>query len=194
MIKLELSESDLPELFRLGRELSGAEWLDKLGSVRLLNGNILTLDQRLAPVSTTVRLKLTRAEDGDLEIEVVRLADDGAGNFILLGLMKLLSAELVAEKTRGMVRKISDRRAVLAEADGADREVRRKNGETAVEVDRPRDLRREIEARGRRRMTRGGCARSRGARHSLVRKTLWHFPHRMLSPKEELGMVFSVPQ
>lgn len=116
MITLELTGSDLGKLVRIARELSELEWLDKLSNFRLLPGNRVAFDQHFY-LPTTVQLELSCDDRGDLLIDCSRLADNGVGNFFLQLLVrlleKLLPDKLVADRTHGILKKISDRQFLL---------------------------------------------------------------------------------
>lgn len=109
MITLELSETDLEKLIRIGRELSGAAALDKLSNFRLLPGNRVAFDQHFLGLSTTVQLELSCEQDGNLLIGIPRLADNGVGNAFLKLLEKFLPDKFVSDQTNGILKKLSDR-------------------------------------------------------------------------------------
>ena len=116
MIKLELSESDLDKLVKIGRELSGVEELDKLSHFRLLPGNRVAFDQRFY-LPTTIQLELSCDDYGNLLIAFPCLADNSVGNFFLQLLVqlleKLLPDKFVSDKTNGILKKISDKQFFL---------------------------------------------------------------------------------
>lgn len=111
MIKMELSESDLGKLVRIGRDLSGVEVLDKVSNFRLLPDNLLSFDQSFK-LSTTVQVRLSRGPEGELLIDIVRLADNSIGN-IILRLSESKITEFIENETHGILKKESDNRLSL---------------------------------------------------------------------------------
>ena len=111
MIKLEFSESDLGKLVRIGRELSGVEVLDKVSNFRLLPDNLLSFDQSVK-LSTTVQVRLSCGPEGELLMDIVRLADNSIGNIILLLFESLLTG-FIENETHGILKKESENRLSL---------------------------------------------------------------------------------
>ena len=107
MIQLELAESDLFKLVRIGRELSGAKWLDHVKNFRLPEGNTLAVDLCAGPLSTTVRLELSPGPEGELRIALIRLADNPVGNFVLRSIEKLFLDDRIVNWTRGALHRVS---------------------------------------------------------------------------------------
>lgn len=112
MIKLELAESDLDKLVKIGRELSGEEALDKLSNFRLLPNNRVAFDQRFY-LSTTIQMELSCDDYGNLLIAFPCLADNSVGNFFLQPFKKLVLDKFVSGKANGILKKISDKQFFL---------------------------------------------------------------------------------
>ncbi|MBQ9803909.1 MAG: hypothetical protein IJW35_03600 [Lentisphaeria bacterium] len=107
MIKIELSEADLNKLLKTGHEKTQLEALAKLKNFKFQENNCIAFDQSFSPVTTTPQIELSADKSGKLLINILRLADNSFGNF-LLGTFKSKVVSTIADKSNGFLHRESD--------------------------------------------------------------------------------------
>ena len=107
MIKIELSEADLNKLLKTGYEKTQLEALAKLKNFKFQENNRIAFDQSFSPVATTPQIELSADKSGKLLINILRLADNSFGNF-LLGALKSKVVSTIADKSNGFLHRESD--------------------------------------------------------------------------------------
>ena len=105
MITVELSEADLNKLVRTAGGNPSLSALNNLSNFKLQDGCRISFDQSFK-LSTTPLVVLSADSSGKLVIEILRLADNSIGNFILQMFEDKITG-IIEEKTRGVLHKES---------------------------------------------------------------------------------------
>lgn len=90
MISIEIDSKDLGDFARKYLSVAGNDTLKKISGVRLEN-DVLAFEQSFV-LNTTVRVKLSCDASGKILIRIVSLADNEAGNAMILKAVKAYSA------------------------------------------------------------------------------------------------------
>jgi len=90
MISVDIDSKDIGDLARKYTSIARNDTLKKISSVRLEN-DVLAFEQNFV-LGTTIRLGLSCDESGKLLIRIVSLADNEAGNAVIMKAVKAYSA------------------------------------------------------------------------------------------------------
>ena len=109
MISLELDNGDVDRLVKAAKTITHASVLEKIKDFRLIGNNTLTFSQKFTKTKdplfgisvgfeTNVQIGFSCDESGRLVVEIVRLADNWAGNY---GIQKVIKGFLRASGEKG---------------------------------------------------------------------------------------------